>query len=494
MPVPYGPWYNQCVQTYGALVCDNYFNWRGDKIVIWDETTKEELWSWDTFDNYNTDDYDGVNYASGINGGNWPIGIINFEFDWTHINALTYVNNHNAIYLSSRHLSRLTKIYFNIDDYDDPINGEIIWNMGEDMPSGDVDCGDDLKFSWQHTISVLDNDNLVILDNGNLSDQYGGEDWPYGICECCNDNNPNNCSMELSSFLHDQFGCESSNECIIGQSPKFSSVPISRALEISPNEIEDGGCNAEIVWEHILDYELFGLASGGTQKLDNGNYLITTAGITSIGGVTQEVSESGQIVWEAKYNLDPAALQRAYRVSSLYPVSIYPIVKNFESTNGSPCILAHTGGSRIEFELFNNGREDEQFMCEIESIDGDWFTSVVETVFIKSGESEIVRFTGNIDNSNISTNNILITLSSVNNKNILKEYEYTVYPDDSICMSDADINFDSNVDIFDIITVSDYILYGDTFSADRECVIDLNDDMLIDIVDVLSIRNLILDS
>ena len=401
-----------------------------------------------------------------------------------------YSLSEKAIYLSSRHLSRITKIYFNIHNYDDPNNGEIIWNMGESMPSGDVDCGDDLKFSFQHTVDVLDNGNFTILDNGNRSTQMNN-DWSYGICECCRDDN-GLCLYELTEFLNDQSGCESS-DCVVGQSPVFNHKPITRAIEINPNENSDGSCNPEIVWEHALDYELFGLASGGAQKLENGNFLITTAGIQGEGGVTQEVSQSGELIWEARYNLNIAALTRGYRVSSLYPVSIYPIIKNFKLIDEIPYVLAHTGGSRIEIELFNNGTEDEQFICSIESIDGDWFSSVIETVFIESGESEIIRFTGNIDNSNIPTNNILITLSSVNNKNILKEYEYIVYPDNSICISDADINFDSNVDIFDIITVSDYILYGDAFSSDRECVIDLNDDMLIDIVDILSIRDLILN-
>ena len=108
------------------------------------------------------------------------------------------------------------------------------------MPSGEVHCGHDLNFSWQHSVATLENGNIVTLDNGNLSDDF----------------NP--------ALTH----------------------PISRAIEINPNETESG-CDAEIVWEYSLPEELFGHASGGAQKLDNGNYLISTVGD---GGTTLEVS------------------------------------------------------------------------------------------------------------------------------------------------------------------------------------------------------------
>ena len=74
-------------------------------------------------------------------------------------------------------------------------------------------------------------------------------------------------------------------------------------FEINPNE-SDGGCDAEITWEYVLPIELFGHASGGVQKLDNGNYLISTVGD---GAVTLEVGNQmiyPEMVWEAKYNLN----------------------------------------------------------------------------------------------------------------------------------------------------------------------------------------------
>ena len=82
--------------------------------------------------------------------------------------------------------------------------------MGLNSQSGDVDCGTDLLFSFQHSIEVLDNGNILFLDNGNLS-------------------------------------------TILYNSP----YPTTRAFEISITENEDG-CIVDTVWEYSLPQELFG--------------------------------------------------------------------------------------------------------------------------------------------------------------------------------------------------------------------------------------------
>ena len=168
LPVPStGPWYGSCLNFIGSYQCDgNFFPWVGDKLVIWDKETKEILWEWNAFDYYSTEDYDGAHYYDGIYGGSWDNAIQTFRYDWTHINAVTYKKDENALYISCRHLSRITKIYFDDSNYDNPQNGEIIWNIGQEMPSGDVSCGTDLNFSWQHTISVLDDKyNIYVYNN-----------------------------------------------------------------------------------------------------------------------------------------------------------------------------------------------------------------------------------------------------------------------------------------------------------------------------------------
>ena len=254
-PIPLGSWTEIC-QDYG-YVADGIFLelfWIGDKIVEWDKVTKEVVWSWNVFDYFNMEDYD---------SGLWDnVCADNGEYDWTHINAIVFDEEESAIYISTRHLSRITKIDYSSKD--------VVWNMGRDMPSDDVGFGHNLGFSWQHSLQVLNNGNVLTLDNGNRSE----------------------------SFLNTEF-------------------PTTRGIEISIEE-NNGEYSAVIVWEYSLSEELFGFASGNVQKLENGNYLITTVGG---GGTVLEITPENEIVWQANLNLSlpSGAVYRANRISSLYP-------------------------------------------------------------------------------------------------------------------------------------------------------------------------------
>ena len=58
------------------------------------------------------------------------------------------------------------------------IQNAAIEYLGLDMISGDVDCGHDIGMSFQHSIQVLENGNIVTLDNGNLSQQINETPFP----------------------------------------------------------------------------------------------------------------------------------------------------------------------------------------------------------------------------------------------------------------------------------------------------------------------------
>ena len=255
-PIPLGSWTTLFLSLgYDANGVTFEFPWMGDRIVEWNKDTKEVVWSWNTFDHYSMLDYDEI-------GGTWIEAFTQQRYDWTHVNAFWFDENESAIYISSRHLSRITKI-----SYPD---GEIIWNMGHEMPSGSVDFGHELGFSFQHGLQILDNRNIITLDNGNLSETFLGTDFPT-----------------------------------------------TRALEIQVSENQND-LTSSIVWEYSLPEDLFGFASGNVQKLENGNYLITTVGG---GGTVLEVTPGNEIVWQANLNLSlpSGAVYRANRISSLYP-------------------------------------------------------------------------------------------------------------------------------------------------------------------------------
>ena len=332
-PIPIGSW-TSSYQGFGfaANGISLEFPWVGDRLVEWDKDTKEIVWSWSVFDHFSMDDYDAI-------GGTWlPSSTGYQEYDWTHVNAMIFSEEESAIYISTRHLSRITKISYP--------SGEVIWNMGRDMPSGDVAIGHGLGFSFQHGLQRLDNGNIVTLDNGNLSQEFLNTD-----------------------------------------------VPTSRALEISiDNNITD------IVWEYSLPENLFGFASGNTQKLDNGNYLITTVGGN---GTSLEVSGNGDIVWEGNYNLcEPiCAVYRAHRVPGLYPIAFSVIMNdlrmNAEQVQG---VYLPEGSATVSFTIKNAGSMSETYNYHF-SDNLDWFGDHDGSVDISPGEKHTLTFNGVSSNS-----------------------------------------------------------------------------------------------
>ena len=145
-PIPIGGWttsfQNLGFQADGVTI---EFPWIGDKLVEWDKDSKEVIWTWNTFDHFSMLDYDQF-------GGTWTEAYLSLQYDWTHVNAVIFDEIESAIYISTRHLSRITKI-----DYP---SGQIIWNLGYEMPSGQVQMGNEIGFSFQHSLQKLNNGNI----------------------------------------------------------------------------------------------------------------------------------------------------------------------------------------------------------------------------------------------------------------------------------------------------------------------------------------------
>lgn len=330
-PIPIGEWtplfQNLGFQANGITL---EFPWVGDKIVEWDKDSKEIVWSWNTFEHFNMSDFDEF-------GGTWNEAYFNLRYDWTHANAIIFDELENVIYLSSRHLSRITKI-----DYS---TGDIIWNLGHQMNSGDVPLGNDIGFSFQHSLQLLENGNLLTFDNGNLSEEFRGTD-----------------------------------------------APISRAIEV---RISDDSASVE--WSYDLPENLFGFASGNAQKLINGNVLITTVGG---GGRSLEVNTYGEIVWEGLYNLSlpDGAVYRAHRIPGIHPYAFSLKVKDLNENNGNPAVYLSMDDPEINFTLFNESNYSMRFNLNITDVEG-WFSDEILDVFLEPNSRRDLTISGNITNS-----------------------------------------------------------------------------------------------
>jgi len=257
-PIPSNNSLTDLFQGLGFAADDstNEFPWYGQRILELDENG-DIIWEWNPFDHFQMNDFDN-------HGHTWLDGYIYMEYDWTHSNALWFDENESAIYLSSRHLSRITKINYP--------TGEVLFNVTLPSPyitNGDTYLGNNLLFSFQHHIVKLDNGNFTLFDNGNISNQL---------------------------FEHGQH--------------------ISRGIEFEI--LNDSTCN--IVWEYSLPPALYGHACGSMQVLDNNNRLIFTRGVGANPDrpTILEVTLDKQIVWEMR-GTQSYGWYRALRIPSLHP-------------------------------------------------------------------------------------------------------------------------------------------------------------------------------
>ncbi len=219
--------------------------WQGD---IFREVDQDgmEIWSWNTFDYYDLTEYNPY-YVEIYTGS--------LEMDWTHSNSVFFDENSGSVFVSVRNLSRITKIDYN--------SKEIIWNMGEADFMNETYFEEDLNFSQQHSVQVLDSGNLLFFDNH-----------------------------------------------------RYLSPELSRCVEVSYDESD---FSSEIVWEHVLPLEFFSGSRGECDRLENGNTLIS-AGRT---GNTLEVTPENEIVWHLEVeNMGfDVTMYRSSRIPSLYPIA-----------------------------------------------------------------------------------------------------------------------------------------------------------------------------
>ena len=383
-PVPIGEWTSTCNNFYPGL-CDGiipFFTWFGDKIVEWDKDTKEVVWEWNFFDYLSMEDYD-------IENGTWFDAFVATpqRYDWTHANALWFDEAESAVYISIRHLSRIVKIHYP--------SGEIIWSMGKNMPSGDVDFGMDLGFNFQHSLQFSDEGTILIFDNGNA-------------------------------------------------------VSKSRGLEIQVIEDHDD-FSAQLIWEYSLPPELYSSFSGNIQKIDTGNYLITSIGES---GTTLEISEDKNLIWKGKYHLSEplGAVYRANRISGLYPIAFSVIAPKFiinTSSNHDPINFDDTS---MSFILINEGELTETYHVLFTDY-SELFSSDSMSFSLAPDQSQSFNFQY-LGHSEIEDLNFNLTVTPEHRPDLVKSF---CYPDcENILVFPGDTDNNGIVELNDILPVGIY--------------------------------------
>ena len=314
-PIAQGDWTNSFQDLgYEADGVTIEFPWLAQRIVEWDKDTGQELWSWNAFDYIDMNQYDKQAEL-------WWDAYISGRFDWLHSNSFYFDKSESAIYISIRHLNQITKIAYP--------SGEIIYSIGlsEEFDTGsEHNICNDLRFSWQHHVQLIEDGDLLFFDNGNLSRELLGDEYRT-----------------------------------------------SRIRKIKVND--DLTC--DISWQYDLPENLYGHGTGSVQLLDNDNYLIYTQGGYEDCSIF-ELSQNNEIVWTAEASDPTSSIYRAYKIPSMYPDAFSLTVNGLtQDFTGS---IVELSGSNLDFNLTNHSGYKNTYIYSFRNPGNDWFDDIDGTI------------------------------------------------------------------------------------------------------------------
>jgi len=421
-PIPQGGWsfYYQAI-GYQADGVTNEYPWKGMRIVEWDEDGNE-VWNWDPFEHFTMDDYDAY-------GGIWW-DFNAWAHDWMHSNAFHFDDEESVIYVSHRHLSRISKIAYP--------SGEVIWNIGmpEEYGTGSNNICTDLGSSFQHHIQLMDDGSLLFFDNGNLSQML----------------------MDDSS-------------------------PTTRARRI--RVIDNSYCITE--WEYELPANLFGLGMGSVQLLENDNYLIYTFGSGQGQGepTIREITSSNEVVWNyqgAQY----AAWYRAYKIPSIHPNAFSVVADGYTISEDSENTI-ELSTNTLDFTVYNKGGYALEYKYMLSDLmDGGTQLFIYDegVVAIEPYGSAELSFPVN-STADITATQVMLAIWPDHHEYALKELNFNVTANNSIL---GDINLDGEVNVLDVVSTVNIVLSGE-YNASA----DLNADNLNNVLDIVLLIGIILN-
>ena len=421
-PIPLGNW-TFLYQSIGYVadgVTEEY-PWIGMRIVEWDEDGNE-VWNWDPFVHFSMDDTD-------LYGGQW--WDLNAQaHDWMHSNAFHFDEEESVIYVSHRHLSRISKISYPL--------GEVIWNIGmpEQFNTGSDNICTDLGNSYQHNIQLLEDGTLLFFDNGNLSQMLMGD-----------------------------------------------SNPTSRIRRI--RVIDDSYC--ETVWEYELPPNLFGLGMGSVQLLDNGNYFLYTfgSGLSEGEPTIREVTPNYEVVWNYQ-GINYAAWYRSYKIPSMHPDAFSVVADNFISSDNNETSI-FVSNNEINFRIYNKSGYGQPYSYVLSDlIDGggpQMFAYEEGELYLEPYETIDLSF--QVANTSLESSAISLSIWPTHHKYALKELFFDIESNGALA---GDLNYDNLVNILDVVILVNMIISSEIF----EDYADLNQDNEINVLDIVLLVNLIL--
>ncbi len=239
-----------------------------DTIVALDENL-QIIWQWDAFDHMDIERLAILGEVCASNGAGCPQLLLSEEAnDWLHSNAIGYRESDGAIILSIRHQDWSVAI-----DYADGTgSGNVLWRLGNE---GDFSLAQgvdpDLWQSHQHDNNFIDDDKVLLYDNGNA----------------------------LSFCVADQAACISRGQLY---------------------QLDETTMEATLLHSFVLPRYSF--AVGSAQPLQNGNFHFNSGIIDFSFGYSDELNAAGAVVFSMEINVPT---YRTVRMPDLYTPPVYSL-------------------------------------------------------------------------------------------------------------------------------------------------------------------------
>ena len=232
---------------------------------------------------------------------------------------------------------------------------------------------------------------------------------------------------------------------------------------------------------------------GSVQLLDNGNYFINSVGD---GGTVLEVSPQGEVLWHMNLEMSwpNGSGYRAFRIPSvhadLFSVSAesYTFTDSTDSTMHA--IEISNLNTDIEFKITNHTGYTQPYQYEVSNILGEAVDDLVGVREIEPYGTYNISFNSNDQEIDFSTINL--TVFPLYHSYAQKSIDYNIVRviEDIIL---GDVNFDSSLDVIDIVLLVSYIVGSSEFNQNQIIASDLNEDDSIDILDTITLINIILN-
>ena len=359
---------SSCPDIVYSLYPDGNIIWRGDVIIEFD-SNGNIIWEWNLFDEIGAHNYNPF-YIENLGPGN------NFTVDWTHSNEVFFSEDMTSLYTSIRNLNTINKI-----DYQ---TKEIIWSLG-DLDSNYY-FNESPTFNHQHTPTILDNNNLLLFNNGTYNEPQLSSCQEYLI------DNENN--------------------------------------------------TFDLIWEFILPDSMYTKARGECHRLNNGNTLIATGQ----SAYFLELDNNNEIIFLANSGLNN--VNRIMKVEHLYPTSFNVKFDNFIGTINNPLInISNT--EELSFNIINNGWIEDSYNVNIYNDNIDYHTTI-NNIAQNTTENYSIHLHNLNNESNLDLVfpiELNFSISSLNDPNNELIYNFMLISDGSQIY---DINQDSVVNILDI--------------------------------------------